>query len=82
MIVILPPLEQRGLIDLGFEVNWEPPEARDAVCEIDGEDDGLHALDGEGLPHHGLSCVHEGDHAGVRLDVEQLGPRVVVGQPG
>ena len=82
VIIILPSLEQRGLVNLRLEVDGKPPEAGYAVGEADGEDDGLHALDGERLPDHGLGRVHEGDHAGVRLDVKQLGPGVVVGQPG
>ena len=81
VIIVLPPLEQRGLVNLRLEVYREPPEAGDAVGEADGEDDRLHALDGEGLPDHGLGGVHQGDHARVGLDVEELGPSVVVGQP-
>ena len=80
MIVELPPLEQRDLVDLRLEVDGEPAEAGDAISEANREDDGLHTLDGERLSDHGLGCVHQGDHAGVRLDVKQLGPGVVVGQ--
>ena len=80
MVVILPPFEQRGFIHLRLEVDGEPAKAGDAIGEADGEDDGLHALDGERLSDHGLGCVHQGDHAGVRLDVKQLGPGVVVAQ--
>ena len=81
VIIIFPSLEQGGLVNLRLEVDGEPPEAGDTVGEADGEDDGLHALDGQRLPDHGLGGVHEGDHAGVRLDVKQLGAGVVVGQP-
>ena len=54
MIVELPPLEQRDLVDLGLEVDGEPAEAGDAVGEVDGQHHRLHALNRQRLPHHRL----------------------------
>ena len=65
---------------LRLEVDGEASQSGDTIGQEDGEYDGLHALDRQGLAHHGPRRLHQREEGAAWARLEELRPRVVVGE--